>query len=129
MEKIVAFVMLGSNDLDKSSKFYDSIFIPLEIKKVTTTERYIGYARKNDPDNIEFYITKPYNKELANNGNGTMVSFLANSTKIVDDFHEIGLKNGAIDEGSPGIRSDGNYYAYLRDPDGNKICAKYNSNK
>jgi len=121
--------MLGSNDLDKSSKFYDSIFTPLKIKKVTITERYIGYARKNEPDNIEFYITKPYNKELANKGNGTMVSFKANSANVVDEFHAIGLKNGANDEGSPGVRSDGNYYAYIRDPDGNKICAKYNSNK
>ena len=49
------------------------------------------------------------------------------STKAVDDFHASALKNGGVNEGLPGLRSDGNYYAYIRDPEGNKICAKCNS--
>jgi len=119
--------MVGSNDLNKSAKFYDSVFIPLEIKKVKTTDKYICYAQKNSPDEIEFYVTKPYNKEVATYGNGTMISFLADSTKAVDSFHASALENGGVNEGLPGIRSDGNYYAYIRDPEGNKICAKSNS--
>jgi len=128
MKKLFGFVMVGSNNLIKSSKFYDAIFISLEIKKVKTTENYIGYAKKNNLNEIEFYITKPHNKEVATYGNGTMISFLADSAKVVDDFHVSALENGGINEGLPGIRSDGNYYAYIRDPEGNKICAKYNSN-
>ena len=127
MKKLFAFVMVGSNDLNKSAKFYDSVFIPLEIKKVKTTDKYVCYAQKNSPDEIEFYVTKPNNKEVATYGNGTMITFLADSTKAVDSFHTIALENGGVNEGLPGIRSDGNYYAYIRDPEGNKICAKCNS--
>ena len=128
MKKLFGFVMVGSNDLNKSAKFYDSVFIPLEIKKVKTTDKYICYAQKNSPDEIEFYVTKPYNKKVATYGNGTMISFLADSTKAVDNFHASALENGGVNEGLPGIRSDGNYYAYIRDPEGNKICAKCDSN-
>jgi len=128
MKKLFGFVMVGSNDLAASAKFYDSVFIPLGIKKVKTTDKYICYAQKDNPNEIEFYVTKPYNKKVATYGNGTMVSFLADSTKAVDNFHANALENGGVNEGLPGIRSDGNYYAYIRDPEGNKICAKCNSN-
>ena len=40
--------MVGSNDLNKSAKFYDAVFVPLDIKKIKTTEKYIGYAQKNN---------------------------------------------------------------------------------
>ena len=121
MKKLV-FVMVGSNDLLASSKFYDAVFAPLDLIKVYTGENYIGYAQKNNPKEIEFYITKPFNKEPATYGNGTQISLLANSTEAVDKFHAIALENGGTSEESPGIRS-GDYYAYIRDLDGNKICA------
>jgi len=121
MKKLV-FVMVGSNDLLASSKFYDAVFAPLDLIKVYTGKNYIGYAQKNNLKEIEFYITKPFNKEPANYGNGTQISLLANSTKAVDEFHTIALENGGTSEGTPGIRS-GDYYAYIRDLDGNKICA------
>ena len=66
---------------------------------------------------------KPYNKAAASIGNGTMITFLADSKRIVDQFYAIGLENGGIDEGSPGPRHSEHYYTYLRDLDGNKICA------
>ena len=127
MKKLFEFAMFGSNDLVKSAKFYDAVFITLGIKKIETTEKYIVYAKVNNLEE-KFYITKPANKKLATNGNGTMIAFLADTSKAVDNFHLIALENGGVDEGSPGIRSDGNYYAYVRDLDNNKICAKYNPN-
>ena len=57
-----------------------------------------------------------------------MIALMTNSKESVNKFHAIALENGGTDEGSPGIRYDGNYYAYIRDLDGNKICAKCNSN-
>ena len=128
MNKIISFVMVGTNDLDKSSKFYDAIFVHLGLKKVTTTERYIGYSHSNEPKAVKFYITKPHNKKPATIGNGTMVALLAESKEAVNKFHVTALENGAVDEGAPGIRSDGNYYGYVRDLDGNKITAKCISN-
>jgi catechol 2,3-dioxygenase-like lactoylglutathione lyase family enzyme len=128
MSKIFSFVMVGSNDFKKSSKFYDAIFVPLKVKKIVTTERYVGYGHLDEPKELKFYITKPRNGEPATYGNGTMVAFLAETREAVNKFHEIALQNGAIDEGLPGVREDGNYYAYVRDLDGNKITAKCISN-
>jgi len=120
---MLAFVTIGTNDLKSSAKFYDEILLPFSIVQVDSDESYVGYADINYPENIELYIMKPYNKKAASIGNGTMIAFLADTKKQVDQFHAIGLKNGGIDEGSPGPRHGEHYYAYIRDLDGNKICA------
>ena len=52
MNKIISFIMVGVKDLEKSSKFYDAIFVPLGIIKASTTEKHIGYAQKNNPNEI-----------------------------------------------------------------------------
>ena len=117
--------MVGTNDLEKSSKFYDSILVHLGMKRVTITERYIGYGHSSEDDGVKFYITKPHNKENASAGNGTMVALAAGTKEAVDKFHKTALENGAVDEGTPGVRSDGNYYGYVRDHDGNKITARF----
>jgi len=117
--------MVGTNDLEKSSKFYDAVFVHLGLKKISTAERMISYARSNDPHEVKFYITKPHNKKPATIGNGTMIALLAESKEAVNKFHATALENGGVDEGAPGIRSDGNYYGYVRDLDGNKITAKF----
>ena len=124
MNKAISFVMVGTNDLEKSSKFYDAILAHLGMKRVTITERYIGYGHSSEDSGVKFYITKPHNKENANAGNGTMVALSAETKEAVDKFHKTALENGATDEGSPGPRSDGNYYGYIRDHDGNKITAR-----
>ena len=124
MNKTIGFVMVGTNDLKKSSKFYDSILVHLGMKRVTITERYIVYGHSSEDEGVKFYITKPHNKENATAGNGTMVALAAETKEAVDKFHKTALENGAVDEGTPGIRSDGNYYGYVGDHDGNKITAR-----
>ena len=123
---ILDFVMVGSNDYKKSSEFYDAVLEPLELKKTVTTEKYIGYAHSSDPDKAQFYVTNPVNGEPATFGNGTQITLLAESKEAVEKFYDIAISKGAVDEGGPGVRSDGNYYAYVRDMDGNKIAAKSN---
>ena len=124
MNKVIGFVMVGTNELEKSSKFYDAVLAHLGMKRVTITERYIGYGHSSEDSGVKFYITKPHNKENANAGNGTMVALSAETKEAVDKFHKTALENGATDEGAPGPRSDGNYYGYIRDHDGNKITAR-----
>ncbi len=123
---ILDFIMVGSNDYKKSSEFYDAILEPLKLKKIVTTEKYIGYAHLSEPDKAQFYVTDPVNGEPATFGNGTQITLLAESKEAVEKFYEIAISKGAVDEGAPGVRSDGNYYAYVRDMDGNKIAAKKN---
>ena len=90
MNKAIGFVMVGTNDLEKTSYFYDAILAHHEMKRVKITERYIGYGFSED-DGAKFYITKPHNKENANAGNGTMVALAAESKEAVDKFHKLSL--------------------------------------
>ena len=127
---MIGYVMFGTNDVSKSTGFYDKILTPLDIIKIEIDNNYIGYANKAAPQEIIFYLTKPYNQEKASFGNGTMLAFKAKSNDVVDECHLIALKNGAINEGSPGLREGyGNvYYSYFRDPDKNKICVYADDN-
>ena len=117
-----AFVTIGSNNLKRSGIFYSKILKPLKIKKVLTHKRYYGYAKVHTPKKIELYLIKPHNKKKSTIGNGTMITFSAESKKAVDEFYNLGIKQGAKDEGRPGPRHSKDYYAYIRDPDGNKLC-------
>ena len=123
---ILDFVMVGSNDYKKSSEFYDAVLEPLKFNKTVPTEKYIGYANPSEPDKALFYVTTPVNGEPATFGNGTQITLLTESEEALEKFYAIAISRGATDEGGPGVRSDGNYYAYVRDLDGNKIAAKSN---
>jgi len=119
---MIGFVMIGTNDLNKAIKFYDTLLETIDLKRVITNEKYIGYSSKEKPEDIEFFVTNPVNKEKATYGNGTQISFVLKSKETVDKFYNIGIKLGGKDEGAPGVRS-GDYYCYFRDLDGNKICS------
>ena len=119
---MIGFVMVGTNNLDKAINFYDKLLNTINLQRVVTNEKYAGYSLKDKPDDVEFYVTNPVNKEKATFGNGTQISFLVNSKDLVNKFYNTGIKLGGADEGAPGIRS-GDYYCYVRDLDKNKICA------
>ena len=124
---MIGFVMVGTNNLDRAINFYDILLETIELKRSVTNEKYAGYSSKEKVEDVEFYITNPVNKEKANYGNGTQISFVVNSKDTVDKFYNTGIKLDGQNEGGPGIRSGG-YYCYLRDLDGNKICAFTNNN-
>ncbi len=119
--------MVGSSNLKVSKSFYDAVLAVIGIISIYEDEVCVGYAHKGNSD-VEVYITKPANGEPVTFGNGTQISFLTKSTQEVDKFHKTALDLGAKNEGDPGFRpSDSKvYYAYFRDPDGNKICAYSN---
>ena len=120
---MIGFVMVGTNDLGKAINYYDVLLESIDLKRAVTNEKYAGYSSKERPEDIEFYVTNPANKEKATFGNGVQISFIVNSKETVDKFYNLGIKLGGKDEGGPGIRPSGEYYCYLRDLDGNKICA------
>tara|TARA_B100000787_G_scaffold65601_1_gene48117 strand:- start:42 stop:419 length:378 start_codon:yes stop_codon:yes gene_type:complete len=119
---MIGFVMIGTNDLNKAIKFYDTLLQIINLNRTVTNEKYIGYSSKKNPEEIEFYVTNPIDKKKATYGNGTQISFAVKSKETVDNFYNLGIKLGGKDEGAPGIRS-GDYYCYIRDLDGNKICS------
>lgn len=122
---MIGYAMVGASDLKRSTDFYDALLAPLGLEKVELDMVYTAYAPKIAPGDIEFYVTKPFDQNAATAGNGSMVAFKVDQRRCVDLFHQIGLENQGLNEGSPGLRpADGTvYYAYVRDPDGNKICA------
>ena len=126
---MIGYIMVGTNDLDRAIKFYDELFKILDLERIETDNVCAGYSQKGNGGKVEFYVTKPVNKKEATIGNGSQVSFITNSRNIVDKFHELGLKLGATSEGSGGERPAGSgvYYSYIRDLDGNKICAFTNN--
>ena len=126
---MIGYVMVGTNNLEKAIIFYDEVLRIINLTRKDTDEVCAGYTQTNGDGNIEFYVTKPANMKTATFGNGTQVSFLVSSREIVDKFHEIGLKAGGTSEGSGGERPEGSgvYYSYIRDLDGNKICAFTNN--
>ena len=126
---MIGYVMVGTNNLNDAITFYDKVLEVIGLDRNETIEDdYAAYGAKGTKD-IEFYVTKPFNKKDATFGNGTQITFLTSSRSQVDKFHELGLKAGGTSEGSGGERPEGSgvYYSYLRDLDGNKICAFTNS--
>ena len=119
---MIGFVMVGTNDLDKAINYYDALLESIDLNRAVTNEKYAGYSSKERPEDIEFYVTNPVDKKKSTYGNGTQISFAVNSKEMVDKFYNLGIKLGGKDEGAPGIRS-GDYYCYIRDLDGNKICS------
>ena len=126
---MIGYVMVGTNKLDNAIKFYDELLEVLGLTRVDKDEVCGGYASKEGSGAIEFYVTLPVNKKEATIGNGSQVSFITTSRSVVDKFHEVGIKAGGKSEGSGGERPEGSgvYYSYIRDLDGNKICAFTNS--
>ena len=76
-----------------------------------------------------FSVTKPINGEAATSANGGTIGFAANSPEQVNAWHAAGIAAGGVPcEDPPGIRQGPGvnlYIAYLRDLDGNKICAMH----
>ena len=126
---MIGYVMVGTNNLDQSIKFYDELLEVLDLERTEKDEVCAGYSQKNSNGKIEFYVTKPFNKEKATVGNGTLISFYINNKVAVDLFHSTAISLGAKDEGAPGERYEGEYYSYIRDLDGNKICGYTYLNK
>lgn len=119
---IFTHVCLGTNDLDKARRFYDAALAPLGVKFMAPMgEGGLLYGK----DAPELLITRPRNGQPATFANGGTVGFIAATRDAVNQFHAAGIANGGTCEGPPGPRTftPTAYGAYLRDPDGNKLCA------
>jgi len=117
-------VMLGSNDIDRSKKFYDALFTAVGGKPgFQDPKGRLIYAHNGGL----LLITKPIDGKAATGANGGTVGFAMASPEQADAWHAAGVAaGGAAIEDPPGIREGGAgklYLAYLRDPDGNKLCA------
>ena len=117
-------MMVGSNDIDRAKTFYDAVFATLGGKPgfVDPKGRLI-YVHGGSM----FLVTTPIDGEPATPGNGMTIGFAVTDEEQARAWHEAGVAHGGTAiEDAPGVRSGNGvelYLAYLRDPDGNKLCA------
>jgi catechol 2,3-dioxygenase-like lactoylglutathione lyase family enzyme len=117
-------VMVGSNYIDRSKKFYDALFVAIGGKPGTQDPKgRLIYAHNGG----RLMVSKPIDGKAATHANGGTVGFTMANQEQADAWHKAGVANGGKSiEDPPGVRQGGAgpiYLAYLRDPDGNKLCA------
>jgi catechol 2,3-dioxygenase-like lactoylglutathione lyase family enzyme len=129
-----AYVCLGSNDLERSARFYDATLGVLGYARCDTSAEpesswmgWIGWGLYEQAGAIQdaLWVCKPFDGGAASVGNGSMVALRARNWAEVEAFHAAALAHGGTSEGIPGLRLNYNpdfYAAYVRDPDGNKLA-------
>lgn len=119
-------VMVGTNDLERAKSFYDGLLATLGVPPAFVDGHRIFYRTKAGV----FSVSKPIDGKPATIANGGTIGFACTSPEQVDSWHKAGLAQGGTTcENPPGYREGGStgklYLAYLRDLDGNKLCALY----
>lgn len=123
-------VMLGSNDIERSKRFYDAVLGTLGVGEPFRNVATSGHTRLfYRHDGNTFCVTEPINGQEATCANGGTVGFKCSSPEQVQNFHDIAVAHGGTTcEEPPGLREGSlgaMHLAYVRDPDGNKLCALY----
>jgi catechol 2,3-dioxygenase-like lactoylglutathione lyase family enzyme len=116
-------VMVGSNDIARSKVFYDAVFGAMGAKPGTQDAKgRLIYSHNGG----RFMVSKPIDGKAATHANGGTIGFTMASPEQAEAWHKAGVANGGTSiEDSPGIRQGAAgpmFLAYLRDPDGNKLC-------
>ena len=125
---MINHVMVGSNDIERSKRFYDAVLGILGAGEPLRHKANSGHTRLfYRHDGSVFGVTEPIDGEVATPANGGTIGFKCKSLEQVRAFHDAAVANGGKSiEDPPGLR-EGNlgamYLAYVRDPDGNKLCA------
>ena len=121
-------VMVGSNDIERSKQFYDAVLGVIGVGEPLRNMASSGHARLfYRHDGGTFCVSEPINGEAATFANGATIGFKCSSPEQVRQFHDTAVAHGGISiESAPGLREGqlgAMYLAYVRDPDGHKLCA------
>ena len=121
-------VMVGSNDIERSKQFYDAVLGVLGAGEPLRNKAGSGHTRLfYRHEGSTFCITEPINGEEASAANGGTIGFKCKSPEQVREFHDTAIAHGGRSiEDAPGLRTGtlgAMHLAYVRDPDGNKLCA------
>ncbi len=123
-------VMVGSNDIEKSKQFYDAVLGVIGAGEPIRNTASTGHTRLfYRHGGSSFCVSEPINNEEATFANGGTIGFNCYSAEEVQQFHETAIAHGGRScEDQPGLREGAMgpmHLAYVRDPDGNKLCAIY----
>lgn len=125
---MLSHVMIGSNDIERSKRFYDAVLGVLGAGEPVRNEAGSGHVRFfYRRGETAFCITEPIDDGTATAGNGGTVAFRCDSLAQVRRFHDVAVAHGGSSiEEPPGPRTTAMgvvNLAYVRDPDGHKLCA------
>ena len=120
--------MVGSNDIDRSKKFYDAVLRVLGAGEPLRNQNATGQVRLfYRHDGSTFCVSEPIDGESATPANGGTIGFKCSSPEQVRQFHDVAVAHGGASiEDPPGLREGklgALHLCYVRDPDGNKLCA------
>ena len=123
-------IMVGSNDIERSKRFYDAVLGTLGAGEPFRHQAATGHTRLfYRHDGSTFCVSEPINDEAATCANGGTIGFKCGSAEQVRQFHDAAVAHGGTSiEDAPGLREGtlgAMFLAYVRDPDGNKLCAIY----
>ena len=117
---MIGYATLGTNDIERAARFYDALLSEIGAGRYMESETFVAWAVA--PDKPALGVIKPYDGKAATVGNGTMIALVVDSSAKVDALHRKAMELGGKDEGAPGPRGTGGFYAgYFRDLDGNKL--------
>jgi len=118
---MIGYVTIGVRDMDKAKKFYTDLLSPLGASVLMDAGR-IAFIGK-DMGSPMLAVCIPYDEKDPSPGNGNMFAINPGSKEEVDKCYHRALELGASGDGEPGQRIPDMFYgAYVRDPDGNKLC-------
>lgn len=123
-------VMVGSNDIERSERFYNCVLGILGVGEPFRNQNSTGQIRLfYRYDGGTFCVSEPINGESATFANGGTIGFTCSSSEQVQQFHDAAVTHGGSSiEDPPSLREGAlgaMYLAYVRDPDGTKLCALY----
>jgi predicted lactoylglutathione lyase len=119
---MIGYVTLGTNDLPRAAAFYDALASEMNTPRMMASETFIAWGVADGPA-AGIAVTVPFDGNAATIGNGMMVALEAKDKDQVHRLYDIALAHGGTCEGPPGLREEGFYAGYFRDPDGNKLNA------
>lgn len=118
---MIGYVTIGVWDMEKAKKFYCDLFEEQGSKIVIDAGRIAFIGTKSRGPMVA--VCEPYNKQDPHPGNGTMIAFTAENKEEIDALYKKAISLGATCDGEPGQRIPDRFYgAYVKDPDGNKLC-------
>jgi catechol 2,3-dioxygenase-like lactoylglutathione lyase family enzyme len=117
---MLGYATIGTKDMDRAVAFYDGLLAEIGAKQLMDLDRIKFYGTGVDAAMLAICV--PYDEKEQNCGNGNMVAIPGGSRDGVDKLYAKAIELGASDEGEPGERMPVFYGAYVRDPDGNKLC-------
>ncbi len=118
---MIGYTTLGVRDLEKAKAFYTELFADQGAKVQVDVGRLAMIGKSMKEPMISVCV--PYNEEDPHPGNGVMVAFPGGSKEGAAALYHKALELGATCDGEPGQRVPDMFYgAYVKDPDGNKLC-------